>query len=128
MTLKEKIKLVANILDELVDFGKIAKGIKNVILKTLMASIEAFDGMLFNLLLSAVIDKIPEKELPLIEAYLDAIIARDYNLAVKGSAEFINTILNIPGSTEDEELQAIQGNLVLMVNFAKHKFQKKIAA
>jgi hypothetical protein len=120
-----KIEEVAKIIDDKIDFVDISKGIKNVIVKGVVASVEMFDGTIFEMGLKELIDLVPENKKWIVEKYLDAVIANNW-LAVKDTtADVINVFVDIPGANEDEEKEAYASMLVLMFMFIKSKISKK---
>lgn len=122
--MEEKIKKASEILDEMIDFGEISKGIKNVILKGIVASLDLVDGTLIRVGLTEGINKIPAEKQWIIEGYLDALIAQDWSFVVDNTSIVINTFVDIPGSTEQEESDLFHSILVVIFNLVKKRLEK----
>jgi hypothetical protein len=101
--LKEKTKKAAEKIDKIFDFAKIASKIKNKPVRFLVAGFELVDGTVFRVALTEVIELIPEKAHPVVEAWLDAFIAGDYLLLVNSTGEFLAQLNLIPLVEEDDE-------------------------
>ena len=122
--MEEKIKQVAEIIDEKVDFVDISKNIKNVIVKGVVASVEMFDGTVFKVGLEQLIGLVPEDKQWIVEKYLDAILEKDWVAVSDTTADVINVFVDVPGATEDQEQKAFASVLVLMMMFIKEKVKK----
>jgi hypothetical protein len=122
--MKEKIKKVADIIDDQIDFVEISKKVKNVLVRGLVASIEMFDGKIFEISLSELIDLVPDEKKWVVEKYLDAIIAKDWIMVTDTTADVINMFVDIPGATEDQEKDAYAAALVVILMFIKSKVGK----
>nr|WP_320022076.1 hypothetical protein [uncultured Draconibacterium sp.] len=119
--MKEKIKQVAEIIDERVDFREMSKPIKNVFVKGLVASVELFDGTVIEFGLNELIDLVPDDKKWIVEKYLDAVIAKDWIAVADTTGDVINVFVDVPGATEDEEKKAFASALVLIFMFVKEK-------
>lgn len=120
-----KIEKAAQIFDDKIDFVHVSKGIKNVIVKGVIASVEMFDGTLFKIALTELIDLVPEDKKWIVEKYLDAIIANNWLVVTDTTADVINVFVDVPGANEEQEKTAYASVLVLMVMFFKYKIAKK---
>lgn len=120
----DKIKQVAKIFDDKVDFVEYSKKIKNVIFKGAVASIEMFDGKLFEIALNELIGLVPDNKKWIVEKYLDAVIANDWIIVTDTTADVINVFVDVPGATEEQEKDAYAGILVLMLMFIRGKLKK----
>ncbi len=122
--MEEKIKKVAEILDEKIDFVGISKNVKNVIVRGVVASIEMFDGKIFEIGLTELIGLVPDDKKWIVEKYLDAVIAKDWMIVADTTADVINVFVDVPGATEDQEKDAYAAVLVLVLMFVKSKVKK----
>lgn len=123
--MEEKIKNVASVIDEEIDFVNISKKFKNVVVKGLIASIEMFDGTVFELGLSELIDLVPEDKKWIIEKYLDAVLSKNWMVVVDTTADVVNVFVDIDGADENEEKDALAAVMLLMFKFIKSKAAKK---
>lgn len=123
--MESKIKQVAQILDDKVDFVELSKKVNNVIIRGLIASIEMFDGKLFEISLSELINIIPDDKKWIVEKYLDAAISKDWMVVIDSTADVINVFVDVDGATEDQEKDAYASILVLILMFVKSKIAKK---
>jgi hypothetical protein len=101
--LKTKIREAAEKVDKIVDFAKIASKVKNKPVRILVAGFELVDGTVFRVALTEVIELIPEKAHPVVEAWLDAFIAGDYLLLVESTGGFLAQLNLIPLVEENDE-------------------------
>lgn len=102
--LKIKIKAASEKIDALVNFAKIASKIKNKPVRIVVSSFELVDGYVFRVAMTEVIDLIPDKAHPVVEAWLDAFIQGDYILLVDKTGGFLATLNLIPlVETNDEK-------------------------
>ncbi len=122
--MEAKIKKVSEIIDEKVDFKAISRNIKNIFVRGLVASIEMYDGKLFNIALKELIHHVPEDKHWIVEAYLDAIIAQNWIVVTDTTADVINVFVDIPGASEEQEKEAYASVLVLILMFLKSKVKK----
>ena len=122
--MEEKIKKVAEILDEKIDFVGFSKNVKNVIVRGVVASIELFDGKIFEIGLRELIGLVPDDKKWIVEKYLDAVIAKDWMIVADTTADVINVFADVPGATEDQEKDAYAAVLVLVLMFVKSKVKK----
>lgn len=122
--MEEKIKKASEIIDEMIDFGKLASGIKNPILKGVVASLDLVDGTLIRVGLTEGISKVPDSKKWIIEGYLDALIAGRWDYVVDNTSIVVNTFVDIPGATEQEELDLFHSILVVMFALIKKKLEK----
>lgn len=122
--MEEKIKKVAVIIDDKIDFVDISKKIKNVVVKGVVGSIEMFDGKIFEVGLNELIDLVPEDKKWIVEKYLDAILANNWLAVSDTTADVINVFVDVPGASEEQEKTAYASVLVLMMMFIKNKVKK----
>lgn len=101
--LKAKIKTAAEKIDKIVDFSKIAAKIKSKPVRFIVSGFELVDGYVFKVALTEVINLIPEKAHPVVEAWLDAFNAGDYLLLVESTGAFLAELNLIPLVDEDDE-------------------------
>jgi len=126
--MKEKINKVGNIIDDLVDFPKLAKNMKSKILKVAFGSIEMFDGWAFKTALTELIDLVPDKFHPMVEAYLDAVIAKDYVTVKETTADVLNILIDIPKMDEQEEKAVYVAVLSAIMSVVPMLLKKEQAA
>lgn len=101
--LKSKVKMASEKIDTIVNFSKIASKIKNKPVRIVVSSFELVDGYVFRVALTEVIDLIPERAHPVVEAWLDAFIQGDYLILVDKTGGFLATLNLIPLVETDDE-------------------------
>lgn len=126
--MEEKIKAVAKIIDDELDFREISKNMKNVFVRGLVASIEMFDGKVFSIALKEIIHLVPVDKRWIVEHYLDAILAKNWIVVTDTTAEVINVFVDVPGATEEQERDAYASVLVLILMFIQYKTKRKLSA
>lgn len=113
--LKNKIAVASEVIDKIVDFTKIASKIQNKPVKLVVSMFEVVDGYVFKTALTEVVNYVPEKFHPVVGAYLDAFIAKDYLLVVDKTAEMLTALNLIPLVEADDEKRVYTAILIALV-------------
>jgi hypothetical protein len=119
--LAKKIKLVADKFDTIVDFNKIASKIENKWIRFIVSAFEVTDKQVFKVILTEVIDLIPDKAHPVVEAWIDAFLAEDYLLLVDASGEFLAQLDLLKFLEYEKERQVYVGLLTFLVKLIPQK-------
>lgn len=101
--LLKKIKLAAVQVDDYINFPKIAAKINSKPVRFVVSSFELVDGYVFRVALTEAVELIPEKAHPVVEAWLDAFLAKDYLLLVDTTGGFLAELNLIPMVEFEEE-------------------------
>ena len=126
--MNEKIKKAAEVIDKWLNWTKIASGIENKMLRYVVGAIEMIDSLLIRSVLNLIIQKIPEQFLPVVEKYLDAIIAEDLDQVAITTGDFVNVIVDIPFLEEEQEAEVLHAIFLAIVKMIPRIFEKKDAA
>lgn len=105
---KEQEKQFANLLDEVIDFTKISSSV-------VWNFVEMFDGKLFEIgvgyLDDVLADKIPDEFKTISGQFVVACIEKDTNGIESYGTVLLNTLIDIPGLTEETEAIFFAGTL-----------------
>jgi hypothetical protein len=113
--MKEKIKIVSEKFDKLLNWSKMAQGINNKLLKFVVNSLEMVDGTLIKLALTMSIERLNPQWQSIVEVYLDAVIADDYDLVATNTANIVNALVDVPIMDEEQEFAVLNAVLVALV-------------
>jgi hypothetical protein len=122
--MEEKIREVAKILDDRLDFTDLSKNVKNVFVRGAIASIEMIDGKVIEVALSKLVSLVPDDKKWIVEKYLDAVLSKNWAVVGEATGSVVNVFVDVPGATEDEEEKAFAGVFVMLLVFIKDKLAK----
>lgn len=113
--MRAKIKLAAEKLDKVIDFKKLADKISNKWVRFLVGAFEVADYQVFKVMLTEVVDIIPESAHPVVEAWLEAFIAGDYILLVDTTGGFLAELDLVPLVEKEDEKRVYAAILTALV-------------
>lgn len=112
---KNNIANASEVIDKIVDFTKIAAKINSKPVKLVVSMFEVVDGYVFKTALTEVVERIPEQYHPMVNAYLQAFIAKDYLLVVDKTADMLTSLNLIPLVDADDEDRVYTAILIALV-------------
>lgn len=113
--LEKKIEEAGKVIDGFVDFNAIGAKVSNKAVRLILSSFELVDGYVFKVALKEVVQLIPEKNHPIVSAYLDALIQKDYLIVVDKTADMLTALNLIPLVDEDDEKRLYTAILIALV-------------